>query len=276
MQSNFLECCSPDHNIWLRICVKKLIFLHTIVRLNDDSMVKMLAKSRAKTFNENIMIGLQNAHKSPLFEIFKVSHDFGMYDEVMRMIFGVIVYSKSQWRDKIWKIAWDMEDRYWVNNAILYRNENLLFKTTLNPRYLTWWHLSDLIPSMMRVCEDMARMVCGTSNLKCDDPKHRKETLSNRACTLCNSGNEENTFHLVMQCPYHEATRICMYNDIDKLQVESYNIFNELQGNEKFLTLMGKNVLTIDQDDMLKLWTISGYYISMMYRTTIYNQNAVT
>ena len=73
----------------------------------------------------------------------------------------------------------------------------------------------------MRVCEDMARMVCGTSNLKCDDPKLRKETLSNRACTLCDFGIEENTVHLVMQCPYHEATRICMYNDIDKLQVET-------------------------------------------------------
>ena len=117
----------------------------------------------------------------------------------------------------------------------------------------------------MRACEDMASMVCGTSNLKCDDPKLRKETLSNRACTLCDFGIEENTVHLVMQCPYHEATRIFMYNDKDKLQVETYGVFNELQGEEKFLTLMGKNIMTIDPDDMLKLWTISGYYTSMMY-----------
>ena len=75
-----------------------------------------------------------------------------------------------------------------------------------------------------------------------------------------------------MQCPYHEATRICMYNDIDKLQVETYGIFNELQGEKKLLTPMGKSDMTIDQDDMLKLWTISGYYISMMYRTTVYKQ----
>ena len=194
----------------------------------------------------------------------------------MRMIFGVAIYSKSQWRDKVWKVAWDMEDRYWVHNAVLYRNENLLFKTTVNPRYLTWWHSSDLIPSLMRVCEDMARMVCGTSNLKCDNPKLRKETLSNRACTLCEFGIEENTIHLVMQCPYHEAIRICMYNDIDKLQVVTRDIFNELQGDEKFLTLMGKNILTIDPDDMLKLWTVSGYYISTMYKTTIHNQTVVT
>ena len=162
--------------------------------------------------------------------------------------------------------------RYWVHNAILYRNENLLFKTTVNHRYLTWWHLSDLIPSLIRVCEYMARMVCGTSNLKCDNPKLRKETLSNRVCTLCDFGIEENTAHLVMQCPYHEATRICMYNDIDKLQVETYGIFNELQREEKLLTPMGKSDMTFDQDDMLKLWTISGYYISMMYRTTVYKQ----
>ena len=92
-------------DLFTYICIKKLIFLHTIVRLEDDSMVKMLSRSRAKTFNENIGTGLQNAHKSPLFEIFKVSHNFGLYDDVMRMIFGVAVYSKSQWRDKIWKVA---------------------------------------------------------------------------------------------------------------------------------------------------------------------------
>ena len=76
-----------------------------------------------------------------------------------------------------------------------------------------------------------------------------------------------------MQCPCREATRICMYNDIDKLHVETCGRFNELQGREKFLTLMGKNIMTIDPDDMF--WTISGYYISRMYRTTISQQIAV-
>ena len=208
-------------------CINKLIFLHTIVRLEEDNMVNMLFKNRAKTFNEDIRAGLQNIHKSPLFGIFKVSYNFGLYDDVIRMYFGIVVYSSLQWKDKVWKVAWNMEDRYWKHNAVLYRNENLLFKTTVNPRYLTWWHLSDLIPNLMRVCVDMARMVCGTSKLKCDDPKFKMETLSNRACTLCDFGIEENTTHLVMQCPYHEATRIVcimtLVNSMWRLQVDLMN-----------------------------------------------------
>ena len=238
-------------------------------------MVKMLTRNRAKTFNEDIGTGLQNIHKSPLFEIFKVSYSFGLYDDVMRMLFGIVVYSKSQWKDKVWKVAWDTEERFWKHNAVLYRNENLLFKTTINPRYLTWWHISDLVPNLMRVCEDMAKMVCGTSKLKCDDPKFRREMLSNRACTLCDFGIEENVTHLVMQCPYHETTHISMYSDLDKLHVEISGKFNVQQGEEKFLTLMGKNIMNTDPDDMLKIWTISGYYIGMMYRTTFSKQTVV-
>ena len=78
-----------------------------------------------------------------------------------------------------------------------------------------------------------------------------------------------------MQCPYHETTRISMYSDLDKLHVEISGKFNVLQGEEKFLTLMGKNIMNTDPDDMLKIWTISGYYISMMYRITISKQTVV-
>ena len=75
-------------DLFTYICIKKLIILHTIARLEDDSLVKMLSRSRAKTFNENIGTGLQNVHESPLFEILKVGHNFGLYDDAMRMLFG--------------------------------------------------------------------------------------------------------------------------------------------------------------------------------------------
>ena len=47
--------------------------------------------------------------------------------------------------------------------------------------------------------------------------------------------------------------------------------FHNLNGEDKFLTLMGKNIDGTNPDDMLKVWNISGTYISMIYRTTIFN-----
>ena len=50
------------------ICVKKLIFALTIIKLDENNMIKKLFKNRAKTFNGNI---------------------------VMRMLFGIIIYNKK-------------------------------------------------------------------------------------------------------------------------------------------------------------------------------------
>ena len=251
------------------ICVKKLIFALTIIKLDENSMIKKLFKIRAKAFNDNIAAGLQNEHKSPIFEILRVSYNYGLYEEIMRVLFGTITYNKNQWKTRVWATAWGIEDQFWKQTASLFRGTDLLFKTTSNPRYLTWWHISDLIPRLMRICEDMARMVCGTSNLKGDSIKHKRETYINRVCLLCNLGMEENTVHIVMQCPFHERTRHCMYEAIDNLEMKISTIFQNLQGDEKFLALMGKNIDGIDPEGMFKIWTISGTYISMIYRTTM-------
>ena len=77
------------------ICVKKLIFALTIIKLDENNMIKKLFKNRAKTFNGNIAAGLQNEHNSPLLEILRVSYNYGLYEEVMRMLFGIIIYNKK-------------------------------------------------------------------------------------------------------------------------------------------------------------------------------------
>ena len=72
-----------------------------------------------------------------------------------------------------------------------------------------------------------------------------------------------------MQCPFHERTRVEMYNAIDNLAIKIRITFYNQQGEEKFLTLMGKNIDGTKPNDMLRIWIISGTYISMIYRTTI-------
>ena len=123
----------------------------------------------------------------------------------------------------------------------------------------------------MRNGEDMAKMVCGASNLKADKPKLRGETFSNRVCMLCDIGSEENTMHIVMQCHFRERIRRDMYLNFESLTMETRNKFNDLTGEEKFLALMGKNMSDIDPEDMLKLWCISSKFISLIYRITISN-----
>ena len=48
--------------------------------------------------------------------------------------------------------------------------------------------------------------------------------------------------HIVMQCPYHGNTQGVMYETIDSLKMEIQDKFHNLEGEEKYLPLMGKNI----------------------------------
>ena len=76
------------------IYIKKLLFAHTIIKLDDGNMIKNLFKWRARSFNENINKGIENEHQSPLYEILRVSRNSGLYEELMQMIFGCTMYNK--------------------------------------------------------------------------------------------------------------------------------------------------------------------------------------
>ena len=78
------------------ICAKKLIFIHTIIRQDDSSMIKGLLKARAEKFNENIALNIQNNHRSPIYEILKISYNFGIYNCLMKLIFGRTYMNKDQ------------------------------------------------------------------------------------------------------------------------------------------------------------------------------------
>ena len=232
-------------------------------------MIKRLLKSRAEKFNENIGLNIQNNHRSPIYEILKISYNFGIYNCLMKLIFGRTHMNKNQWKFKVWEIAWKVEESYWNQIFTIHKKSELLHKTLPNPGYLTWWHVSDLSPDMMRYCEDMAKLVCGASRLKCDDFRTRNGTFLNRACSLCDSYIEENPFHIVMQCPIHEPSRRQMYDEIGKTSQSLLNVFTNLNGEEKYLTLMGKSIVQISNEEIFTLWKISGFFISSMYRLTI-------
>ena len=100
----------------------------------------------------------------------------------------------------MWDVTWKAEDKYWKQTAILYRNENLLFKSTANPRYLIWWHLSLVWLRSVKTWPKWKQtaILYRNENLQSDNPKLRRETYSNRTCMLCDFGIDENTVHIVM------------------------------------------------------------------------------
>ena len=158
-----------------------------------------------------------------------------------------------------------MEDKFWLQQRRIFNIDNFLVKTLEKPRYLTWWLMSDLWPQNMGKFDDMARLVCGVSRLKADDPTYKKLPFGSRACILCQNCAEE---HLIMQCSYHESTRKDMFDKICKhTNVEGEQM---IQNNpELILNLLGKKHENIDICAMTTIWMISSEYISQIYRNTL-------
>ena len=98
---------------WMRlesfIAGKKLLFVRTIIMMNDLSPVKMIFVQRCIAFDRNMEAGLTNKFDSPIFDILRMSLCFNLYNEVMRMVKGLAVFSKSQWSKMVWRKAWQVE-----------------------------------------------------------------------------------------------------------------------------------------------------------------------
>ena len=100
---------------WLRlenfIYVKKMLFVRTIMVLDDHSIYKNVFIKRTLIFMENVTDNLLNVHDSPVFDILKVALIYGLLDDILHMVSGTRVYDKITWRNKVWKIAWEREHR---------------------------------------------------------------------------------------------------------------------------------------------------------------------
>ena len=81
-------------------------------------------------------------------------------------------------------------------------------------RYLTWWAISDLDHRLVRMCEDLSKIVCHASRLKRDDFRLKRLTMSNKTCTNCDLYCIEDVCHIVTQCPFYQDDREMMYDEI--------------------------------------------------------------
>ena len=68
------------------ISAKKLLFLRTIIVMNEMAVCKRILVSRAEDFLQDIDKGSRNEFESPIFEMLKTAHEFGILEICTYMI----------------------------------------------------------------------------------------------------------------------------------------------------------------------------------------------
>ena len=264
---------------WIRIetyiQIKKLLFVLTMISMNNDNRIRMIFDERVNMYINNVNNNELNNNQSPIFDMLNVSLRFGLLRSILDMVFGFIpVMSKKIWSNRVWQAAWKLDDLYWKSTSIVYDRNDLLFDTIGSPLYLNWWFLADNMHYLQGMCETMARLVCHTSLLKDDDVRLNKGSHLQVACANCDLGIRETIKHLVMQCPSNENRKLDMLREI-KREVGGFAEICSQAPEQVFLWLMGKSAEGIEPKDMVRIWIIAGLHISRMYRDCIIQREGI-
>ena len=160
--------------------------------------------------------------------------------------------------------VWRSEDEKYINSS----NDAIMYKVIERPSLLVWWVISDMIPSTMRTCEIMAKLVCDANLLRDSDYRVKRLGFSNKICNACELGIKEDIKHLIMQCPHYEGIRSEMW-DVLKAIEDRYVQNLILEPLEYFYVIMGKHPEEVPFESMLKIWLVSSRYITQIYKSAI-------
>ena len=258
---------------WFRLVtyinVKKLLFVLTIVKLKTTSFFRNIFKKRLTFYLENPEMGIQNPYMSPFFDIFTVCDKYGLLHTVTGMINGdTVPYGKDAWSKLCWERAWESEDVYWKTTSVFHKDNNLINLIIPDSRYINWWHLADLNQGLMRICENMVKIICRASKLKCDDTSLKGALPSLKRCELCDHYAPEDIFHILMQCTHFEDKRRELYELIYLIHPDVQETF-ENEPQSVFSWLIGKSIEGLDYEVMLNVWRVSGGMINDMYTQVV-------
>ena len=199
------------------VLIKKVLFIMTILKMEAGNMINKVFIARANIDKENPEAGSDNIFSSPVFDILNAAARISLLNTVYGMINGTTpLYSKKAWSEYVWAQAWRLEDAYWQSTFLINQDCKNLYGTMGSARYLTWWAISDKFPSTIRMCENLAKIICKCTKLKTDDLRNKGLTQSHRVCSLCDHYAAEHIEHLIMQCPVYESIRASMFNDVRK------------------------------------------------------------
>ena len=261
--------CSSSYGLgWVRIttyiCVKKLLFLYTMIMMDVDNVAKRVFMSRFEKFQRDTVSKKTCNRESPIYDLLEVCQVYGLLGVIGKIISGdVPQMGKNSWKKLVWDRAWNIEEIFWSSTIALCKENNLLRETVKGVGYMIWWQLSDVDHSQMRMCECMARILARASRLKCDDVNLKGLPLSYRACDKCEYFAQEDIFHIVMQCPGYQDLRVQM-NEVIKNECGCVNSVFEENPSKVFWWLLGGDMEGINMSDLHILWKTSGKFISHM------------
>ena len=264
---------------WVRIetliLVKKILFIHSILRMEFNEIIKGVFKARVIAYVKDRISGEVNIYDSPTYDLLNACNRLGMLGLLIDMLSGSIpIGSKTAWSKIVWARAWSLDDTYWRSLCLVHNSNDMLFCTIPESRYLIWWQFADKIPRMQRTSETMAKLLCRASRLKCDDPLLKGTSTSSRMCTNCDLGVVENMYHMIMQCPYTEDVRVSMYKEIEKGAVD-FSTRMISNPPSAFAWLVGKTMEDMDIDTICRGLEIAGLHIGIMYRRVINSRKGI-
>ena len=156
---------------WIKIetiiLVKKVLFIHTILRMEQNSIIVNISKFRALEYIRNTMVGEANEFSSPVYDLLNACSRFGLIGTIFDILTGNInMVSKVAWSKAVWEKAWVLGDAYWRSLCMVHNSNDMLLCTIPKTKYLIWWQMVDKCPALQRMGETMARLVCRASRLK--------------------------------------------------------------------------------------------------------------
>ena len=228
---NIPNICSYYGLGWMRleriIQIRKLMFIRTIMVMNEENLSKKIFCDRATIYFSNYADGAANISRSSVFDLLNVCSVFGLTDEVKNMIENHHFYPKSVWKNIVWKRAWALEDMYWRIERHMHRSLDLLSGVSPITRYLPWWSISDKYPKYMKDCEIITKIISHASMLRDDDFKYKNQLGTARMCNLCDMFEIEDARHFILRCPYFAHSRNTKLREIDSLTDRTQPFFDD-------------------------------------------------
>ena len=256
------------------IQIKKLMFIHSIMKMNDDDLPKKIFCERANFYFNNEQFGMENTYQSAVFDLLNVSDVFGLLKEVKSMVQRQHFYTKSGWKSIVWKKGWFLEDLHWKIEKQMHRSLDHLGGVSPVNRYLTWWMISDKYSKLTRDCEILVKIISHASILKSDDFKYKRLPGTDQMCSLCDGFLIEDARHLILECTHFNLERESAFREIEGIEDGSGVVFFEGEGDLLY-KILGKPDDRLDIEQLERIWLITLKFVSTVYKINVNSKKGI-
>ena len=264
---------------WIRITtfilIKKLLFALSIIKLDENNVICQVFCNSVDSFMSDVDQHRNNINHSPVYDLCISCEKFGLLNTMTSMLSGAVpIPSKKKWSEIVWKKGWELDDNYWRAINTMNKENDLLSSIMSGNRYLAWWQMTDIVHYMIKECECVAKILCHTSLLKCDDYCLKGQPPSGKVCELCDLYAAENIHHLLMQCPGMYTEQLHMHEQIVCVIPEMRQKFAD-EPSRVFFWLLGRNIPDLSEECHMKFRCIAGKWIYKMYHKAVLNRSGI-